>query len=134
MNIIVIIFREVLDKILFNRVISTISCISISLASYVIEYKYSIKNFFSSSGSIFTIAGLFLNIKLVAIFHLKLPNGKPLTTSSKYALITKQATFGGKTPTKDQEKKVQEIEADEICGAFLMIIGTIIWGYGSYFI
>lgn len=127
-------FRYFIETVFFNRVKALIFCATISIISYLVEYKFSINNLFSSSGAIFTIAGLFLNIKLTAHFHLKLPNGEPLGVDSKYAMITGEATFGCQEDKSIKEERVKEVESDEIWGAFLMVFGTLIWGYGSYLI
>ena len=127
-------FRKFIEKIFFNRRNAIIFCTIISLLSYATESRLKIDNFFSSSGAIFTIAGLFLNIKLTAHFHLKLPNGDPLGIDSKYAMISERSTFGGNESQSEKEIQVREVESDEICGATLMVAGTLIWGYGSYLI
>lgn len=127
-------FRYFIEKVFFNRLAALVFCATASLISYAIEYMYCIENLFSSSGAIFTIAGLFLNIKLTAHFHLKLPNGEPLGVDSKYAMISGRSTFGGDETKSIKEDRVIEVESDEIWGAFLMVVGTLIWGYGSYLI
>jgi hypothetical protein len=127
------IFKCIIEKVFFNRRRALVVCAFVSVVSYIAESKLGIKNLFSSSGTIFTIAGLFLNIKLMAHFHLKLPNGDPLGVSSKYAMITGRSTFASSNESQiEKEMKVQEVESDEIWGAFLMVVGTLIWGYGSY--
>lgn len=125
-------FGRFVEKVFFNRRVALIFCAAISFVSYIAESKLHIENLFSSSGAIFTIAGLFLNIKLTAHFHLRLPNGDPLGVDSKYAMISGRSTFGGGESTIEKENKVREVENDEIWGATLMVIGTLIWGYGSY--
>lgn len=127
-------FSWFIGNVFFQKKRAAAFCTLISIISYSIEYFFCIENLFSSSGAIFTIAGLFLNIKLTAIFHLKLPNGDPLGVPSKYAMISNMGVFGGGTPKEEQEKAVKNVESDEIWGASLMVIGTLIWGYGSYFI
>lgn len=127
-------FMWFIANVFFYKKRALAFCGSIALISYITEYFFCIENLFSSSGAIFTIAGLFLNIKLTAIFHLKLPNGEPLGVSSKHSIISGHGTFGGGTPKEEQERKVKEVESDEVWGASLMVIGTLIWGYGSYFI
>lgn len=127
-------FKYFIEKVFFNRRNALIFCATISLISYVAEISFCIENLFSSSGAIFTIAGLFLNIKLTAHFHLKLENGEPLGVDSKYAMITGGGIWSGDESKSIKEERVREVESDEIWGASLMIVGTLIWGYGSYLI
>lgn len=127
-------FKYFIEKVFFNRLAALLFCASISLISYALEYIFSIENLFSSSGAIFTLAGIFLNIKLTAHYHLKLPNGEPLGVDSKYAMISGEGVFGGSENKDEKENKVKEVESDEIWGASLMVAGTLIWGYGSYLI
>ncbi|MEG2707147.1 MAG: hypothetical protein RR959_07375 [Erysipelotrichaceae bacterium] len=127
-----------MDHIFFNRLRSILVCIVFMCASFLIEIRYGLDNFFSSSGTIFTLAGLFLNIKLTNLFHLKQENeeGKkvPLNLTSKYYLIVQAFGFAEEVTEDTKQRTVREREADEICGVALMIFGTILWGYGSYFI
>lgn len=105
--------------------------------SFFIEVNCSVKGFFSASGTLFTVAGLFLNIKLTALFHRKqMINGKkvPLNTDSKYYLIVGTFGFAPDTSQKEKEARVRDVESDEIWGVILMIFGTFLWGYGSYLI
>lgn len=67
-------------------------------------------------------------------YHLKLPNGKPLGVDSKYAMISGEGVFDGSDNKDEKEKRVKEVESDEIWGVSLMVAGTLIWGYGSYLI
>jgi len=121
-------FMWFIANVFFKKKRAAMFCGTIATISYIAEYFLCIENLFSSSGAIFTIAGLFLNIKLTAIFHLKIP------IASKDAIISGHATFGGGTPKEAQELRVKEVESYEVWGASLMVIGTLIWGYGSYFI
>lgn len=125
-------FRYFIEKVFFNRLYALIFCATVSVVSYAAQSIFCIENLFSSSGAIFTIAGLFLNIKLTAHFHLKLENGEPLGVDSKYAMITGGGIWGGDESKNIKENRVKEVESDEIWGAFLMVVGTLIWGYGSY--
>ncbi|WP_317204529.1 hypothetical protein [Janthinobacterium sp.] len=127
-------FKKFIEKIFFNRKKALLFCTIISVFSYFLESCLKINNLFSSSGAIFTIAGLFLNIKLTAHFHLKLPNGNDLGIDSKHAMITGRFSFGGNESQSEKEIIVREVESDEIWGATLMVVGTLIWGYGSYLI
>ena len=72
--------------------------------------------------------------QLTAHFHLKQPNGEPLGIDSKYAMISGESTFAGDESQNQKESRVKEVEDDEILGAIFMVVGTLIWGYGSYFI
>lgn len=127
-------FGYFIEKVFFKRKYAVIFCVIVSLFSYAAETIFNIKNLFSSSGAIFTLAGLFLNIKLTAHYHLKLPNGEPLGIDSKYAMMSGEGVFGGGESKDIKEEKVKEVESDEIYGASLMVVGTLIWGYGSYLI
>lgn len=128
------IFSFIIEKVFFNRLYAVFFCIIFSLFSYIIECKLSIENFFEASGTVFTIAGLFLNIKLTAHFHLKDNEGKPLSISNLYSLITNEANMSDGDDISFQEKLVNEVLNDEVFGISLMVVGTFIWGYGSYFI
>ena len=127
-----------MDHIFFNRLRSTLVCILFMGISFLIEIRFGLDNFFSSSGTIFTLAGLFLNIKLTALFHLKQENedGKkvPLNITSKYYMIVQAFGFAEEVQEDEKQRTVRERESDEIYGVSLMIFGTVLWGYGSYFI
>ncbi len=127
-------FIWIMDKVFFIKERALYFCLSAAFISFLTEVIFHVNNLFSSSGSIFTLAGLFLNIKLTAHFHLKLKSGERLGIHSKYAMITARGSFGGSETLEEKEKVVKKVEGDEIWGASLMIAGTIIWGYGSYFI
>ena len=81
----------------------------------------------------FTLAGLMLNIKATNIFHL-MHDGKPLNDQSKLARVECRGMFGSGISDEDAKKDVREVELDEKFGMVLIIFGTILWGYGSYFI
>ena len=121
------IFKNILkycvEKIFFKRRRSVLFCVVFSVLSYFIENKFCLENFFSSSGSVFTIAGLFLNIKLTAHYHLKLPNGEPLGVASKYAMIAGCGIFGNNNSLEEKAKKVKEVEDDELWGQHLWCWG-----------
>lgn len=85
-----------------------------------------IPSFFSCSGAIATIAGLFLNIKHSLNFHLKIPK------TNLYNKLAGAGMFGTATITKEQEEWVDNIISDEVFGVSFMIIGTIVWAYGSF--
>ncbi len=127
-----------MDHIFFNRVRATIVCILFMLISFFIEIQFNLANFFSSSGTIFTLAGLFLNIKITALFHLKQKNGddkkEPLSTTAKYYMIVQAFGFAEEVSEEEKQSTVKDRESDEIWGVCLMIFGTVLWGYGSYFI
>ena len=126
-------FKKFIEMVFFKKEIALLFCLIWSFISFSIEIRFNVDNLFSSSGAILTIAGLFLNIKLTAHFHLKMPNGDPLGDASKYAMITNRGTWSGNETPEEQRKKVLEVESDEIWGSSMMVVGTIIWGYGSYF-
>ena len=109
----------------FHRYRSLAFCLTFSAVSIFAELAYKIPGLFSCSGAIFTIAGLFLNIKHSLHFHLKIPK------RSIHYILTGAATFGSPM-TEADEKKVDSVLADEMFGVAFMIIGTLIWAYGSY--
>lgn len=129
---------NLMDLIFFNRLRSTLVCILFMCTSFLIEIRFGLENFFSSSGTIFTLAGLFLNIKITALFHLKQENedGKkvPLNNTSKYYMIVQAFGFAEEVNEDIKQKTVRERESDEIWGVLLMVFGTVLWGYGSYLI
>lgn len=132
------IFISLIRYMFFNRYNALIFCISFMFFSLWVELCLQVENFFSSSGTLFTVAGLFLNIKMTAIFHLTQKiDGKnqPLNTTSKYILATRSGgVFATSDSDEEKHRKVREIEKDEIFGVCYMIFGTALWGYGSYFI
>lgn len=127
-----------MDHIFFNRLRSTLVCILFMCISFLIEIRFELDNFFSSSGTVFTLAGLFLSIKITNLFHLKQENedGKkvPLNLTSKYYMIVQAFGFAEEVEEDKKQRTVRERESDEICGVFLMVFGTVLWGYGSYLI
>jgi len=125
-------FKYFIRNVFFKKERALAFCLIITMLSLTIEVIFNISGLFSASGAIYTIAGLFLNIKLTAHFHLTLPNGEPLGAALKYAMIEGEAILGGEESLEEKEKKIKEVEDDEIWGAFLMVAGTLIWGYGSY--
>jgi hypothetical protein len=117
-----------LAYIFFDRKKSLWFCTLFVLISLIVEKHFHVENLFSCSGAVVTLAGLFLNIKYSLNFHLKL---------SKIRLFNKlggAGVFGTSTITKEQEELVDAILADEMFGVSFMILGTLIWAYGSYFI
>lgn len=117
-----------MDYIFFERCRSVLVCSSFMLFSLWVEIVCNIPNFFSSSGTLFTVAGLFLNIKHTAIFHLE------KSVNQKYDLIDSAFGFAEEVEDKVKEAVVKNVEADELYGILLMIFGTALWGYGSYLI
>ena len=126
-NITDITIVPIMKNILFIREKSLFFCIVFVIFSFILEYKVGVSNFFSCSGSIVSLAGLFLNIKYSLNFHLK------ISTIELYNKLNGAANWGASEITPDEEKWVHEILLDEMFGISFMIIGTLIWGYGSYF-
>jgi hypothetical protein len=114
--------------IFFNRSKSLLFCSIYVLLSLLFEIKFAWGGFFSCSGAIVTIAGLFLNIKYSLNFHLK------LSKVSLYNKLAGAGVYGTSDITLDQEKWVGNIISDEMFGVSFMVIGTLIWAYGSYLI
>jgi hypothetical protein len=117
-----------LAYIFFNRKRSLWLCILFVLASFGIEKYLGIANFFSCSGAVVTLAGLFLNIKYSLNFHLQLPK------VNLYNKLAGAGVWGTVQVTKEQERWVDEILSDEMYGVTFMIVGTLIWAYGGYLI
>jgi hypothetical protein len=82
---------------------------------------------FSSSGAIFTLAGLFLNVKHSLHFHLTLPK-------ENLANIIGGAGMFRISLTKEIEEWVDSVIRDEIAGVVFIVVGTLIWGYGSFLV
>lgn len=114
--------------IFFDRKRSLIFCLAFSIASFTIEVLAKIPALFSCSGAIITIAGLFLNIKYSLNFHLKIPK------LNLYNKLAGAGVFGTAIITKEQEAWVDNIISDEVFGVSFMVLGTIIWAYGSFLI
>lgn len=117
-----------LAQMFFNRNRSLIFCTLFILLSLWIETGLGIDNFFSCSGSLATLAGLFLNIKYSLNFHLDLPK------TCLYNKLAGGGIFGTTQITREQEQWVDEIIADEMYGVIFMIAGTLIWAYGNYLV
>lgn len=129
-------------KILFKRKIGTSIAVLWLLLSFLIEYKNQshplAQNIFSSSGAIFTIVGLFLTIKASTIFHIE-SEKKDKEENELDVLKKKLDKVGdGAAQAKGDFTKesmiiyLEPIETDEIWGFTLIVIGTLIWGYGSF--
>ena len=114
----------------FNRyillVIAIIFCSLSFVASYMLDSFH--ENLFSSSGAVITVLGLFLNIKHTLLFHLKIP------LKNKYNIHTGAMRFGSKDFTEEQKEKINNVLSDEKYGVSFMVIGTLIWAYGTYLI
>lgn len=120
-------FRPV-TFVFFNRKYSFVFCVAYSFLSLIAEVKLHWIGFFSASGAIISLAGLFLNIKLSLRFHLNLP------VRNLVNIINGSFGFGVSEVTKEHERRVNEVLLDEIFGVAFMIMGTIIWAYGSYLV
>jgi hypothetical protein len=110
---------------MFDRLRSFIFSSVFVLLSFFAEWKLGWANIFSCSGAVVTLSGLFLNIKHSLHFHLAIPK-------ENLHYIFSGAAVWGSTPTDDDLKLVDEILLDEIYGTVFMVVGTIIWAYGSY--
>lgn len=111
--------------IFFNRNRSFIFCVVFTAASILGELHFRIIGLFSCSGAVISLAGLFLNIKHSLNFHLKIP---------KISLVHKLRGAGGfgANVTPEMERWADNIIMDEIFGVAFMIVGTLVWAYGSY--
>jgi len=132
-------------KILFKRKIGTSIAVLWLLLSFLIEYKnpsYPLaQNIFSSSGAIFTIVGLFLTIKASTIFHIEIEekdkdedeekNEKNVLKKKLDKVGSGPAQCQGEFSKEEMINSLKPIETDEVWGFTLIVIGTLIWGYGS---
>lgn len=129
-------------KILFKRNVGTLIASLWVLFSFIIEYITQdnplFQNVFSSSGAILTIVGLFLTIKATTIFHIE-SEEKDKEKNEIDVLKKKTNRIGGNPPQCTPEfpkevmqKYIQPIEKDEVRGFILIVIGTLLWGYGSF--
>ena len=91
------------------------------------ELKFCIDGLFSCSGAVVSVAGLFLNIKHSLHFHLDLPK------ENVFHILAGMGPMGAKM-TKENEVWVDGIISDEIFGVSFMIVGTLIWAYGSFIV
>jgi hypothetical protein len=103
-------------------------CLVVVAISLYAELRVCLLGLFSCSGAVISIAGLFLNIKHSLHFHLR------LSKSRLYNILAGAAIWGSDSVTPEQEKWVDNILSDEMFGVAFMIIGTLIWAYGSYLI
>ena len=111
------------------------------MLSFFIEYKnqsYPLaQNIFSSSGAIFTIVGLFLTIKASTIFHIeseekdKEKNEIDTLKKKLNKVGNSPAQCSGEFSKETMRNYIKPIETDEVWGFTLIVIGTLIWGYGS---
>lgn len=117
-----------LAYIFFDRLKALWFCTLWVVASLLLECICQWKGFFSCSGAIVSIAGIFLNIKHSLHFHLKLPK------TNIHNMLKGAGPFGSSTMSKEEENRVDNIISDEIFGVTFMIVGTLIWAYGVYLI
>lgn len=126
-------FKFLLQKLFFNRRITTIVCVLFVLLSLVIDFaRNSSGVWFSASGSLLTISGLLLSVKLNYLSALSIEG---LTEEEflalKCNLVNGAGKFGSRFPNAESIAKLREVESDEIWGATLIIFGTLLWGYGG---
>lgn len=119
-------FEFLLKNVFFNRNYSVLLCLVVLLTSSALESLLGFKGFFSASGSILTISGLLLSIKINNIFMLD------TSIESKYQAISGSFGFYTSASKEEMKKKVNDFISDEKTGICLIIIGTLIWGYGHY--
>ena len=109
----------------FDRLRALFFCCALVLLSYLLENFLHWHSFFSASGAVVTIAGLFLNIKHSLHFHLKLP------VENIYHIFSGASGFGSEV-TDENIAYAKSVMADEVFGVAFMLTGTLIWAYGSY--
>lgn len=115
-----------LAYLFFDRNRSLLVCSAFVTLSLVVEMRFGLVNFFSCSGAVVSIAGLFLNIKYSLHFHLKTPKLR------LYNKLIGGAILGSSTLSEEQEAWVNSVLTDEIYGVSFMVVGTLIWAYGTY--
>ena len=111
--------------VLFSISRASIFCGSLALISLWGEIFQGVDTLFSCSGAIFTLAGLFLNVKHSLHFHLNLPK------ENLANMIGGGGTFKISL-TKEIDEWVDSVIRDEIAGVIFIVVGTLIWGYGSF--
>ena len=111
--------------VLFSISRATIFCGSLALISLWGEIFQGVDTLFSCSGAVFTLAGLFLNVKHSLHFHLNLPK------ENLANMIGGGGTFKISL-TKEIDEWVDSVIRDEIAGVIFIVVGTLIWGYGSF--
>ncbi|GEM_PF-2826071 len=116
---------SILAYLMFDRTRSLIFSLVFVLLSVIAEQQLGWVNFFSCSGAILTLSGLFLNIKHSLYFHLN------ISKISVYYMTSGAGVFGHE-PSPEGMKRVDELLADEIYGTTFMVVGTLIWAYGNY--
>jgi hypothetical protein len=120
-------FFNGLAWVLFSISRASIFCGSLALISLWGEISRDVDTLFSCSGAIFTLAGLFLNVKHSLHFHLNLPK------ENLANMIGGSGTFRISL-TKETDEWVDSVIRDEIAGVMFIVVGTLIWGYGSFLV
>lgn len=119
-------FIKLLELLFFERNRALVVCVLFSVVSYFVESELQVQSFFANSGTVFTLAGLFLNIKNSMKFHLK------ISDISKVNYIAGTGSFGTNEPPEETIQYAESVMNDEIYGTIFMVVGTLLWGYGSY--
>lgn len=114
-------------NIFFQRKLSAIFCAIALTSSYLIEIFCDVNGFFSASGSLLSLAGILLSIKVSNIFHKE-------TIKKQFDKVYPSSGFSKEYSDEEMQKYIQPIIDDEWYGLCFVFLGTIIWGYGSYFI
>ena len=112
----------------FNRYILLVLAIFFCVVSFYFSLTSLNNDLFSSSGAVITVAGLFLNIKHTLAFHLDIP------LINKFNLKEGAFGFGSDSLSEEQKKWINNVLSDEKYGVLFMVIGTLIWAYGAYFV
>jgi len=112
----------------FNRYILLVLAIFFCAVSLYFSLTSPNNDLFSSSGAVITVAGLFLNIKHTLAFHLDIP------LINKFNLKEGAFGFGSDSLSEEQKKWINNVLSDEKYGVLFMVIGTLIWAYGAYFV
>jgi hypothetical protein len=120
-------FIKLLELLFFERNRALVVCVLFSVVSYFVESELQVQSFFANSGTVFTLAGLFLNIKNSMSFHLK------ISDVSKVNFISGASVWGTSDPEEESIRNAESVMDDEIYGTIFMVFGTLLWGYGGYF-
>jgi len=113
---------------LLNRWVILISWLFFSLASFFWAVYKTDGDLFAASGAIGTTLGLLLNIKYGLLTY------SSMTDKELYDHKTGVFGLSSVTLSEEQRKELRIMVSDEKIGIFLMVLGTLIWAYGSYLV
>jgi hypothetical protein len=120
-------FIKLLELLFFKRNRALVVCVLFSAVSYFVERELQVQSFFANSGTVFTLAGLFLSIKNSMKYHLKIDDDSKVNYIANVGFI-----FRLDEPTEETIQDAESVMDDEIYGTIFMVVGTLLWGYGGY--